>query len=224
MIQDLTLRWVVTLLFVLSAAECVFSLAVGHRKWPSVVGHVLHAVMAVAMAVMAWPRGAELPTVAPMVFFLLATAWFVGVTLTPDAAGHRIAGVYHALMMLAMAWMYAVMNGTLLPGQSSGSAGAEAAPAPAAPGGHAGHAGMNMPGMDMPGMDMGAATGTAGPPAYITTLNWVCTVGFAVAAVFWLYRYLSVRINRTQDTGHPLGILCQAMMAAGMAIMFGVML
>lgn len=225
MIQDLTLRWVVTLLFVLSAAECVFSLTVGHRRWPSVVGHVLHAVMAVAMAVMAWPWGADLPTVAPMVFFLLATAWFFGVTLTPQAAGHRIVGAYHALMMLAMAWMYAVMNGSLLPGQAAGS-GADAAPAQAGPSGHAGHAGMNMPGMDMPGMDMGApsAAGAAGPPAYITTLNWVCTVGFALAAVFWLYRYLSVRINREQDTGHPLGILCQAMMAAGMAIMFGVML
>ncbi|AQT80747.1 DUF5134 domain-containing protein [Mycolicibacterium litorale] len=225
MIQDVTLRWVVTLLFVLSAAECVYSLAVSHRRWPSAVGQVLHAVMAVAMAVMAWPRGAELPTVAPMVFFLLATAWFIGVTVTPQAAGHRIAGTYHALMMLAMAWMYAVMNGRLLPGQSSGSdSGADAAPVPAASG-HTGHAGMNMPGMDMPGMDMGTASavGTGGPPAYITTLNWVCTIGFAVAAVFWLYRYLSVRITRVPDTGHPLGILCQAMMAAGMAIMFGVM-
>ncbi|TGD87022.1 DUF5134 domain-containing protein [Mycolicibacterium sp. CH28] len=230
MIQDLTLRWVVTLLFVGSAAECLVSLALGHRRWPSVVGHVLHAVMAVAMAVMAWPWGAELPTVAPMVFFLLATAWFVGVTLTPQAAGHRIAGIYHALMMLAMAWMYAVMNGSLLPGQS-GSGGGAAGAASAQAGqsghaGHAGHAGMNMPGMDMSGMDMPAAdsSGGGGYPAYITTLNWVCTIGFALAAVFWLYRYLSVRMNRAHGTGQPLGILCQAMMAAGMAIMFGVML
>ncbi|MGY4709954.1 DUF5134 domain-containing protein [Mycolicibacterium sp. CBM1] len=228
MIGDLTLRWVVTLLFVISAAECLFSLAVGHRRWPNVVGHVLHAVMAVAMAVMAWPWGADLPTVAPMVFFLLATAWFVGVTLTPQAAGHRIAGAYHALMMLAMAWMYAVMNGGLLPGQSSDAASGSA---PAGGSGHAGHAGMNMPGMDMGDMDMSGmdsptlpAGSGGGPAAYIATLNWVCTVGFAVAAVFWLYRYLTVRMGHTRGNGHPLGILCQAMMAAGMAIMFGVML
>ncbi len=226
MIQDLALRWVVTILFVLSAAECLYSLAAGNRRPVSVVGHVLHAVMAVAMAVMAWPWGAALPTVAPMVFFLLATLWFVAVTVSPVGAGHRVAGTYHALMMLAMAWMYAVMNGHLLPGQS-GSGDASGSASTGSGGGHAGHAGMNMPGMDMSGMDMPAAdaSGAAGNPAYIDTLDWVCTIGFAVAAVFWLYRYLAVRMDRSPVRGgHPLGILCQAMMAAGMAIMFGVML
>lgn len=219
MIHDLTLRWVVTLLFALSAAECVFAIATGHRRWPSVVSYSLHAIMAVAMAVMAWPWGAGLPTVAPMVFFLLATVWFAVIATTDAAAGHRIVTGYHALMMLAMAWMYAVMNGRLLPGQSSGSAEPS--------GHHAGHH-MDMPGM--PGMDMsdmGAMDTPAhsGYPAWIATLNWVCTVGFAVAAVFWLYRYLVARQSRSSgDTVHHLGLLSQAMMAAGMAIMFGVML
>lgn len=222
MIQDLTLRWVVTLLFVLSAAECVYAIAAGRRRWPSVVGYSLHTIMAVAMAVMAWPWGADLPTVGPMVFFLLATVWFVVIAASGAAAGHRIVTVYHALMMLAMAWMYAVMNGRLLPGQSSGSGEASSA------GHHAGHTDMpGMPGMDMPGMgatDTAAPSGT-GYPAWIATLNWVCTVGFAIAAVFWLYRYLVARQSRSSgDTVHHLGLLSQAMMAAGMAIMFGVML
>jgi hypothetical protein len=219
-IQDLALRWFVTILFVLAAAECLFSLAAGNRRWTNVVSQLLHVVMAVAMAVMAWPWGAALPTVAPMVFFLLATGWFVGATASPICVGHRIAGSYHALMMLAMAWMYAVMNGHLLPGQAS-----YAAPSQAGASGHAGHAGMNMPGMDMSGMDMPAASGSGGGyPAYIATLNWVCTIGFAIAAVYWLYRYLSLRMNHAGSAEQSLGTLCQSMMAAGMAIMFGVML
>ena len=64
-ISDLALRWFVTVLFALAAAECAASSS-GDRQWRRVVGQVLHVVMAVAMAVMAWPRGAALPTVAPM--------------------------------------------------------------------------------------------------------------------------------------------------------------
>jgi Domain of unknown function (DUF5134) len=218
-IEDLTLRWVVTLLFVLSAVECVFAIAAGHRRWPSVVSYSLHAIMAVAMAVMAWPWGTGLPTVGPMVFFLLATAWFAGFAGAGAAAGHRIVTIYHALMMLAMAWMYAVMNGRLLPGQASGSTETSSS------GHHAGH--MGMPGMDMSGMEMTDTAAAAGAayPAWIAAVNWVCTIGFAIAAVFWLYRYLAARLSRSSgDAVHHLGLLSQAMMAAGMAIMFGVML
>lgn len=223
MIQDLALRWFVTILFVLSTAECLYSLF-RNRRLVNVVGQVLHAVMAVAMAVMAWPWGVALPTVAPMVFFLLATGWFVGVTASPIGAGHRFVGTYHALMMLAMAWMYAVMNGRLLPGQSSYVGDVASADSPAGASGHAGHAGMNMPGMDMSGTGAAATDHGGGYPVYIATLNWVCTIGFAVATVYWLYRYLSVRMDRSAGGGDPLGVLAQSMMAAGMAIMFGVML
>lgn len=221
MIQDVTLRWIVTLLFVLSAAECVFAIAVGHRRWPSVISYSLHAIMAVAMAVMAWPRGAALPTIPPMVFFLLATVWFAVIASTAAAAGHRIATIYHALMMLAMAWMYAVMNGRVLPAGPASSSDAGAG------GHHGGHA--SMPGMDMsdmPGMDMGDSAGaTTGYPDWIAALNWVCTIGFAVAAVVWLYRYLAARQSRSGgDAVHQLGMLSQAMMAIGMAVMFAVML
>lgn len=223
MIADLTLRWVVTLLFVIAAAECLSTLVVGDRRPATVVSQLLHVVMAVAMAVMAWPWGAALPTVAPMVFFLLATLWFVAVTPSSICAGHRIAGVYHALMMLAMAWMYAVMNGRLLPGQASHTADVAPAGPSAGASGHAGHA--SMPGMDMGGTDAAATDHSVGYPPYIATLNWVCTIGFALAAVFWLYRYLAVRMEREPvEAARPLGILCQSMMAAGMAIMFGVML
>lgn len=202
MIADLTLRWVVTLLFVLSAAECVHAVVVGRRTVLLVVGQGLHLVMAVAMAVMAWPCSAALPTVAPMVFFLLATLWFVAAAIIdPD---HWAGSFYHAAMMLAMFWMYAVMNGHILPGQN-----------PAASQGAA-----TMPGMDMP------ATGVAGTsvqaPPYIAGLNWFWTVAFAVAAGWWSYQSFAVR--RSDRSVVVLGAVGQAMMAVGMAVTFAVML
>ncbi len=46
-----------------------------------------------------------------------------------------------------------------------------------------------------------------------------------MAAVFWLYRFITARVQASSDESHSsVGILCQLAMAAGMAIMFGVML
>lgn len=207
MIADPLLRWVVTVLFVVAAGIFVTALASGRASGPRRVSELLHVVMAVAMAVMAWPRGADLPTTGPMIFFLLAMMWFVtAAVIEPD---HWPANIYHAAMMLAMGWMYAAMNGQILPGHGGGQQG----------GGH-GHHGA-MPGMAMPGAD-GAAP--ADPP-YIGAVNWLWTVGFAAAALWWLYRCIPGR-----RAGGPAardgwaGPAAQAMMAAGMAIMFAVML
>lgn len=205
MITDLTLRWIVTLAFVLSAAECVYAVAAGRRTRLLVIGQMLHLVMAVAMAVMAWPRGADLPTVAPLLFFLVAWLWFVAAAVIDP--GHWVGNLYHAAMMFAMAWMYAVMNGRLLPGQSHTGGG----------GGH--HHGAAMPGMDMP-----VAPDTVGPPPYLTAMNWFWTVGFALAALCWLYRYLAVARRTAAPRPARLAPLGQALMAAGMAVMFGVLL
>ena len=215
MIQDLPLRWLVTALFVLSAAECSYALATGRRVWTHVIGQSLHFVMAVAMAIMAWPRGAALPTTAPMVFFLFATVWFLLLALAQS--GHRGINAYHAVMMLAMAWMYAVMGGSLLaaPPEGGGEAGIPAA--------HHGSSANSMPGMNMPGMS-GSDEGP-GQPLFITGLNWLCAVGFALATVWWLYRYFVARkAEPTQPKHRFLGTASQAMMAVGMAIMFGAML
>ena len=113
MIQDVGLRWLVTLLFVFSAAVCVRGLVASRHSPASLISHSLHALMAIAMAVMAWPRGADLPARAPMIFFALAAVWFVAITITGRM--HRGANGYHALMMMAMAWMYAAMGGLPLP-------------------------------------------------------------------------------------------------------------
>jgi len=240
MIQDMTLRWVVTLLFVFSAGVCVQTIVANRHSADTVISHSLHAIMAIAMAVMAWPTGAELPSRAPMIFFLAAALWFA--VSTARVAGHRAANAYHALMMLAMSWMYAAMGGLSLP--TAGER--ESAPMATMPD-MPGMPGMpDMPGMapmpDMPGMPgMDASTGHGGhaghsghsmsgtggaePATWIGILNWVCTIGFGAATVFWLYRLITARAQRSADASHQtLGILCQLAMAAGMAIMFAVML
>jgi hypothetical protein len=216
MIQDIFLRWIVTALFVLSAAECLFAIATGHRTLTHVVGHLLHFIMSIAMVVMAWPWGATLPTTGPMVFFLLAAVWFVAVGFT--GVGHRVVNGYHALMTFAMAWIYAMTNGNLLPGQGGAAHGADGVTSP-----HRSMPGMDMSGMDMSGMDTSSSGG--GYPAWIDAINWLCTIGFAIAALWWLYRYFALRKAEPTQLWHRfLGAARQAMMAAGMAIMFGVML
>ncbi|MGD9618662.1 MAG: DUF5134 domain-containing protein [Mycolicibacterium sp.] len=207
MIQDLFLRWIVTALFVLSAAECVYVMAAGRRSWTLVIGRLLHVVMAIAMTVMAWPSGAELPATGPMIFFLLATAWFAVGALAQQ--GHRAMNAYHAAMMLAMAWMYAVMGGHLLPEPTHGGG----------LGGHGGHAGHHA---SAAGGD--AAAITALEPPLVVGLNWLFAVGFAIAALCWLFRISQRRRADSTVPAHRfVGMLCQAMMAAGMAIMFAVM-
>ncbi|VBA59024.1 DUF5134 domain-containing protein [Mycobacterium attenuatum] len=216
MIHDLLLRWIVTVLFVLSATECVFEIAAGRRTWTRVVHELMHFAMSIAMVAMAWPSGASLPTTGPMVFFLLAAVWFVAAGFSD--AGHRVANGYHALMMSAMAWMYAVMNGNLLPGQRDATRD-EHPPTPPHP---------SMPDMDMPGMDMhGTDTSSSrgDHSAWIDAIDWACTIGFAIAALWWVYRCFTLRkTNRTEPWHSVPGAARQALMAAGMAIMFAVML
>jgi Domain of unknown function (DUF5134) len=209
-VMDLTVRWMVTILFTLGAAGCVSAVVASDRRTPRfVVSQALHVLMATAMVAMAWPSGARLPTVGPMLVFLLAAGWFVAAAvIDPD---HWVSGFYHATMMFAMAWMYAVMNGAILPGHANSGAGG---------GHHHGAAAATMP--DMPGMAGMESTAAAAPP-YIGALNWFATVGFGVAAVWWLYRHFARRGQRSGPAAACPGERGQAMMAAGMAIMFAVM-
>lgn len=216
MIGDIWLRLLLTGLFLLSAAQCAYAMAVARdgRTWADQIGRALHLLMAVAMLVMVWPAGTSLPNRPPMVFFLVAAGWFVIVLLI--RARHRAADGYHAVMMLAMAWMYAVMDGRLLPGQSSRAA-ADAHSASAMP---------SMPGMDMSGMTThsGAMGGSGQPSAWVSAINWSVTVGFGVAAVWWANRYFTVRQQRPDAPARVwFAVACQAMAAAGMSIMFGLM-
>ncbi|WIX79260.1 DUF5134 domain-containing protein [Amycolatopsis carbonis] len=213
MIQDLVVRWVVTALFALCATERVHGIAVGRLPWRGVVVHSLHALMALAMALMAWPRGADLPTTGPLVLFLLAAVWFTAVAAR--TAEHRRSSSYHALMMLAMAWMYALMTDGLLP-------------APVSVTGAGSDHGSSMPAMHMPGMPMSVVSvveAPAGTPPLVTMLNWVLTIGSAVAGAWWLSELLARRRTKPPASGRAqLTIATQALMAAGMATMFAAMM
>jgi Trk-type K+ transport system membrane component len=203
MIHDLVLRWVVTALFVLSAADCGLAIIIKHRPWTLVVSHGLHFVMAVAMVVMAWPWGAQFPAAGPALFFLLAAVWFVTMpVVVARTTAPRLLDGYHGLMMLATAWMYAVMDGHLLPVESSTRDHAQPD--------------VSMPDMTMASMAMPTGTGS---PIWFSTVNWFGTVGFAVAAVFWTCRHF---IERQHEAAQPRSLvnLGQAMMATGMTTLF----
>jgi Domain of unknown function (DUF5134) len=217
LIADLALRWVVTVLFALSAAECTYAFA-GSRGRPSAaVSQLLHMAMAVAMLVMAWPGGAALPTLGPMFFFLAAAMWFLAGLLRSGTSENRLVDGYHAAMMLAMAWMYAVMNGNVLVRRTDAIDAGHDMPATHTTGHHGGGTAM--------AMDHAAAVDhTAVQPLWIPAINWLLTIGFVIATTVWLYRYFAARQRSDPSPFSHFGTLCRAMMAAGMAIMFGVML
>ncbi len=211
---DVALRWTVTILFGASVAMYAYTRVAQQVRWASKIDHLLHLAMSAAMILMAWGVGMSLPTFAPIVFFVLAGSWFA------YAAGRMGTGLddrltkgYHAVMMAAMAWMFAAMNGGIarLIGPSSDRA---ESPEPA---------------IDMAGMNM--TTHNMAPPhpatEWIAAVNWMAALGFAVVTVFWACRYAAARRN---DPGPPasqsarLEPLYQACTAAGTALMFGALL
>jgi Domain of unknown function (DUF5134) len=199
MIHDIVLRWVVIALFALTAVEYGVAVITRPRPWTSALNHALHVVMAVAMVVMAWPWRTQLPTTGPAVFFLLAAVAFAAMAIfAVRTTTRRELYFYHGLMMLATAWMYAIMDSHWMPAGSSMQPD------------------MSMPGMEMSAMEMPT---TSEPPTWFSAVGWIGVVGFAVAAVFWTYRYVLDRRRKTAPR-RSLGDFGQAMMAAGMAIFF----
>lgn len=207
LIDGLALPLTVTVLFGASLAAHLYTLVAQHGPWICRVERLLHSVMCAAMVVMAWPLGMELPPLGPIIFFLAVAIWFLLVAAHAfSGTAERLINGYHAIMMAAVAWLYAAMSGGL-PGQ---------------PGHLPDHTMSRAPGMQMPGMDISMPQ--TAEPRWITTINWIATVGYAGAAVYWLYRYFGQRkTNPVLDSDRlvQFGPPCQAFMASGMAIMFG---
>jgi hypothetical protein len=213
MVDDLATRLVITAVFCVSIAECLYVLVAQHGSRRSTLNNLLHVTMSVAMIVMAWSAGTQLPTTAPMVFFLLAAIWFVAVAVTgASCIRQRLTSGYHAVMMTAMAWMFAAIH--------SG---------PLASSDHSHHHDVHASDMHTPsGIDASSMelSSKVNETAWITTINWIATLGFAIAAMYWLSRFFVER--RTSPVSHDAllartGLLGQASMAAGTAIMFGAM-
>jgi Domain of unknown function (DUF5134) len=199
MIHDIVLRWIITGVSALSAAAWGLAIVSRHRMWIEVVRCGLHFVMAIAMAVMVWPLGAQLPATGPAVFFSLAAVWFVTLALVPaETVPLRMMYGYHGLMMLAMAWMYTFIHGLLLPGHPSMH--------------H--HMGMDAAGK--------VVQTSAESPGWITVINWFWLVGFVVVAVFWTSGLAAKRLDgSTNGWWRSLDSPAQATMAFAMSIMFG---
>ncbi|WP_406817689.1 DUF5134 domain-containing protein [Mycobacterium sp. M23085] len=208
MIGDPLLRWAVTVLFGLSVAAYTY-LAVAQRgRWTCRVSDLLHLAMSVAMILMVWRVGSELPAIGPMAFFLLAGIWFMCVAVWASSASRqRLKTCYYAAMMAAMAWMYALMGGAV-PGTP---AHLHARPDSAV---------MDMPGMKLPSHDMSSAS--AGFP-WVATANWIGVAGFAAVALYWAYRFVGERRTARASITAPFGRwepLYEASTAAGTALMF----
>jgi hypothetical protein len=211
LVSDLALRWIVTTLFGGSIATYAYVLVAQRRRWTSTLSDLLHLTMSAAMMLMAWHVGLHLlPTIGPITFFILAGAWFIcAASRVSWASSQRLTNYYYAVMMAAMAWMYASMTGAL-PGHS-GHSHDHAQSGPWV---------MSMSAAEVPAQDMAP---TAPGPGWITHVNWIAALGFAVVAMYWPCRYLAERRTTPTPPAAQLGhvqMLGQAFSAAGTALMF----
>jgi hypothetical protein len=91
MVDDLAPRLVITAVFCVSVAECLYVLVAQHGPRRRTLNNLLHATMSVATIVMTWSAVTTLPSTGPMVFFVLAAIWFVGVAVTASSGiGERL--------------------------------------------------------------------------------------------------------------------------------------
>lgn len=119
MTADPVAQWGFTVVFAALAAYSIFRIVVELRQPLLIVGHSLHVLMAVAMAVMAWPMWTALPVTPQLVLFGGATIWFLLLCLfqARTTIPQRAVGEHgpwhqagHAVVMSAMVWMVAAMR------------------------------------------------------------------------------------------------------------------
>lgn len=118
MITNPVWQWVFSVVFVAIAGYLAWRAVADRRRPLQTIGDVLHLLMALVMAAMAWPWWYSLPWLAQLIIFAFSTLWFLAVGLgqwlgrfEPEQLGCHPAWhqVVHALMMGAMTWMVAVM-------------------------------------------------------------------------------------------------------------------
>ncbi|MFJ9351059.1 DUF5134 domain-containing protein [Streptomyces sp. NPDC101237] len=218
MIAASGLRWILTLVFALTAAHGILRGARPGLGLPERVDHALHAVMGLFMIAMVWPWGMDVPALPQVVVFTAGAVWFV------SSAPFRAEGgfpprklpdtLFHAVMMVAMAWMVAVMDPS---GMTAGQGG-----------GGAGHS--SMAGMDMSGGSGLSTMSLAGAGRKLAAgLLALVLLAFALR---WLARAFDAA--RAMPAGGPEPVVgvradavspaCHGAMALGMAVMFALLL
>lgn len=108
MINDLLLRWIVTALFAVGAIDSIRTLAARRSELRLSITHCLMLLMSLAMIVMAWPQGNQLPLLPLLLLFALGTV--TAVVFAVRRTNDRLLHVYTAVMMASMVWMYAVIE------------------------------------------------------------------------------------------------------------------
>ncbi len=117
MSSELT-QWAITLTFAALGALSLVWLVSDRRRPLLIVSNLLHLAMAVTMVAMAWAPPGSGWTVVLLAVFGLGTVWFgvlAGLRATRRVKRRAVGehGVWqligHAVMMLAMVWMLAVM-------------------------------------------------------------------------------------------------------------------
>ena len=219
MIDDLLLRWIVTAMFAIGAIDSIRTLAAHRSDLRLSVVHCLMILMSLAMIVMAWPQGNQLPLLPLMLLFALATAIAV-VFAVPKTTARRLY-VSTAVMMASMVWMYAVMS------RHNSTSAVPAATAPAHHGGPSGADAIN---------EMTPLHGPSSDPMWMGSVTLLLVLGFLALTLYCAAR--SIQLPRTAAPAPPLSNavatlrrphlefswICHTLTAGGTGIMFAALL
>lgn len=228
MISAPGLRWILTAALAALAAYALWrALRASRRSVSGGISHLLHAVMAVAMALMCWPSGMELPAVPQVFFFAAAALWYpVAAAARPSGGGGSarssglLAALPHTAVMAGMAWMLYAMDASMSGGHHASSAMGHGHGSSG--GGHHGAAPSGLSTMSLHG-------------AAQQTVAMVLAAVFLALALWWLARGFDAARGPVPGgpgaSGAPGGsgsvaaqvpgdLLCHGVMAFVMAVMF----
>ena len=217
MINDLLLRWIVTALFAVGAIDSIRTLAARRSELRLSITHCHMLLMSLAMIVMAWPQGNQLPLLPLLLLFALGTV--TAVVFAVRRTNDRLLHVYTAVMMASMVWMYAVM-----------SRHTATSTAPATPAHHGSPSGTDAL------SDMAQLHGASSNPMWMGSVTLLLVLGFLALTIYCAAR--SVQLPRTAAPAPPMSNavatlsrsrlrspwICHALTAGGTGIMFAALL
>lgn len=210
-------------LFAITGGWFVVRLVLDHDRHDRVFD-LSHVLMSGVMIAMPFRWSAHIPAAAQLVTFSAAGLWFVYLAMfnpsavhpaTPLTHGRHHSGrprlLYHAAMMLAMVWMAVIMA----PVTDAGAM--QMAMPPAGP------TGTPTDVHDHSGGTTGAAmTMPSDLHPWATPISIMIGIGFAMAALWYIGRFVVLAGRRRAGRGPDLGRLADfgsaALMAAGMSL------